>query len=207
LPNVTDANLIAKLDAVLPQTQCRQCGYSGCTPYAKAMAAGEAGANQCPPGGEEGARELAALLGVAYRPPDPQFGACKMPAVAFIDEARCIGCTLCIKACPVDAIVGAAKFMHTVIKNACTGCELCLPPCPVDCITMLTATPASRNERRAAARLSKTRYEMREARLARLRADAEQRTRQRATAAKKRRAVARAIARAQERIAKKTAAR
>ena len=204
---MTDANLIAKLDAVLPQTQCRQCGYSGCAPYAQAMAAGEAAPNQCPPGGEEGARELASLLGVASRPLDPRFGKCKMPAVALIDEARCIGCTLCIKACPVDAIVGAAKFMHTVIKTACTGCELCLPPCPVDCIAMIPVAPATRDDRRAAAQISKARYEAREARLARQRADAGQRAGQRTATVKKHRAVARAIARAQERIAKKTAAR
>ena len=117
--------LVEKIDAILPQTQCGQCNYPGCKPYAEAIAKGEAEINQCPPGGEEGIRKLADLLGVE----NPK-------SVAFIDEQTCIGCTLCIQACPVDAIVGAAKHMHTIIADQCTGCELCLPPCPVDCITM-----------------------------------------------------------------------
>ncbi|NBR27062.1 MAG: RnfABCDGE type electron transport complex subunit B [Betaproteobacteria bacterium] len=204
---VSDADLIAKLDAVLPQTQCRQCGYAGCAPYARAMACGEAGANQCPPGGNDGARDLAGLLGHAYRPVDPRFGTIKPQAVALIDESRCIGCTLCIQACPVDAIVGAAKFMHTVIRNACTGCELCLPPCPVDCISLVPATPVTADERRAAARHARQRYDAREIRLARLRAVAEEKAALRAATAKKRGAVARAVERARERIAKKNAAR
>ena len=128
--------LIDKIDAVLPQTQCGQCGYPGCKPYATAIAAGEAEINKCPPGGEEGIHKLAELLGREFIP----FGegaAPKAKSVAFIDENTCIGCTLCIQACPVDAIVGAAKQMHTIIKQECTGCELCLAPCPVDCISML----------------------------------------------------------------------
>jgi electron transport complex protein RnfB len=128
--------LIDKIDAVLPQTQCGQCGYPGCKPYATAIAAGEAEINKCPPGGEEGIHKLAELLGREFIP----FGegaAPKAKSVAFIDENTCIGCTLCIQACPVDAIVGAAKQMHTIIKKECTGCELCLAPCPVDCISML----------------------------------------------------------------------
>lgn len=127
--------LVEKIDAVLPQTQCGQCGYPGCKPYAEAIAKGEADINLCPPGGDEGIHKLADLLGVEYKP----FGGDAMPkakAVAFIDEQTCIGCTLCIQACPVDAIVGAAKQMHTVIASECTGCELCLAPCPVDCISM-----------------------------------------------------------------------
>lgn len=204
---MSDADLIAKLDAVLPQTQCRQCGYAGCAPYARAMACGEAGANQCPPGGNDGARALAGLLGHAYRPVDPRFGIIKPQAVALIDESRCIGCTLCIQACPVDAIVGAAKFMHTVIRNACTGCELCLPPCPVDCISLVPSTPVTAGERRAAARHARQRYDAREIRLARLRAVAEEKAALRAATAKKRGAVARAVERARERIAKKNAAR
>lgn len=129
--------LVEKIDAVLPQTQCGQCGYPGCMPYAEAIAKGEVGINKCPPGGEEGIQKLADLLGVEFQP----FGegaAPKGKAVAFIDEQTCIGCTLCIQACPVDAIAGAAKQMHTIIAAECTGCELCLPPCPVDCITMET---------------------------------------------------------------------
>ncbi len=127
--------LAEKIDSILPQTQCGQCGYPGCKPYADAIASGEADINLCPPGGEEGIQKLADLLGVEVKP----FGAGAEPkpkAVAFIDENNCIGCTLCIQACPVDAIVGAAKQMHTIIASECTGCELCLPPCPVDCISM-----------------------------------------------------------------------
>jgi electron transport complex protein RnfB len=127
--------LVEKIDAVLPQTQCGQCGYPGCKPYAEAIAKGEADINLCPPGGEEGIHKLAELLGVEFKP----FGEGKGPrarAVAFIDENTCIGCTLCLQACPVDAIAGAAKQMHTIIAAECTGCELCVEPCPVDCISM-----------------------------------------------------------------------
>ncbi|KAF0205129.1 MAG: electron transport complex protein [Gallionellaceae bacterium] len=128
--------LVEKIDAVLPQTQCGQCGFPGCKPYAEALAKGEADINKCPPGGEEGIHKLADLLGKEFIP----FGEGAPPkakSVAFIDESTCIGCTLCIQACPVDAIVGAAKQMHTIIASECTGCELCLAPCPVDCISML----------------------------------------------------------------------
>lgn len=127
--------LVEKIDAILPQTQCGQCGFPGCKPYAEAIAGGEAEINRCPPGGEEGIAKLADLLGVEAKP----FGAETQPkpkAVAVIDENTCIGCTLCIQACPVDAIVGAAKQLHGIIATECTGCELCLPPCPVDCINM-----------------------------------------------------------------------
>lgn len=127
--------LVEKIDAVLPQTQCGQCGYPGCKPYAEAILKGEADINLCPPGGEDGIRKLADLLGVEFKPFGEGAGP-KAKAVAFIDEQTCIGCTLCIQACPVDAIVGAAKQMHTIIAVECTGCELCLPPCPVDCISM-----------------------------------------------------------------------
>ena len=129
--------LVDKIDAVLPQTQCGQCGYPGCKPYAQAIASGEAEINQCPPGGEEGIRKLADLLGREFKPLAAEYGEEKPKAVAWIDENTCIGCTLCIQACPVDAIVGAAKQMHTIVAELCTGCELCLPPCPVDCITMV----------------------------------------------------------------------
>jgi electron transport complex protein RnfB len=125
-----------RIDALLPQTQCTKCGYAGCRPYAEAIAAGEADIDQCPPGGDEGVARLAALLHRAPKPLNPAFGACRPPQVAVIDEALCIGCVKCIHACPVDAIVGASKRMHTVIAAWCTGCELCLPPCPVDCITL-----------------------------------------------------------------------
>lgn len=129
--------VVEQIDALLPQTQCAQCGYPGCRPYAEAIAAGTADINQCPPGGEPTIRELATLLAREPKPLDPERGEESVPTVALIDEARCIGCTLCIQACPVDAIVGAAKQMHTVIAAECTGCDLCLPPCPVDCIEMI----------------------------------------------------------------------
>jgi len=131
-------SLGARIDRLLPQTQCAQCGYPGCRPYADAIANNEADINQCPPGGESGVAALAALLGRPVIALDPDFGNVKPPLLAVIRENECIGCTLCIKACPVDAIVGAAKFMHTVIAEQCTGCELCLPPCPVDCIDLIT---------------------------------------------------------------------
>jgi len=131
-----------QIDAILPQTQCGQCNFPGCRPYAEAIAAGEAPINQCPPGGEAGIRALADLLGVEPLPLNPEFGQEKPRTVAVIDETVCIGCTLCIQACPVDAILGAPKVMHTVIETECTGCDLCLPPCPVDCITMVARRPA-----------------------------------------------------------------
>lgn len=129
--------LIERIDAILPQTQCRQCGFSGCRPYAAAIAEGAANINQCPPGDAAGIQKLADLLGVSPAPLNTTHGVPKPMAVALIDEQVCIGCTLCIEACPVDAIVGAAKQMHTVIAANCTGCELCLAPCPVDCISMI----------------------------------------------------------------------
>lgn len=129
-----------QINAILPQTQCGQCNYPGCKPYAEAIANGEAAINQCPPGGQDGVKALAELLNVEELPLNAEHGEEKPVAeVAVIVEADCIGCTLCIQACPVDAILGAAKHMHTVIADECTGCELCIPPCPVDCIIMLEA--------------------------------------------------------------------
>ncbi len=129
--------LVEKIDAILPQTQCGQCGFPGCRPYAEAIAKNEADINQCPPGGEAGIHALADLLGVDPKPLNPDNGPVKEEkSLAIIDENICIGCTLCIQACPVDAILGAAKQMHTVIASECTGCELCVAPCPVDCISM-----------------------------------------------------------------------
>ncbi len=130
---VEEDPLVEEIDQRLPQTQCGQCGYPGCRPYAEAIARGEAEINLCVPGGQETVEALADLLGVE---PPPMEGEEPVPAVAVIDEEKCIGCTLCIQACPVDAIVGAAKQMHTVIADECTGCELCVEPCPVDCIHM-----------------------------------------------------------------------
>ncbi len=129
--------LIEKIDAILPQTQCGQCGFPGCRPYAIAISEGHADINQCPPGNGEGIQKLADLLGVKPKPLNTAHGLPKPKSIAFIDEQICIGCTFCIQACPVDAIVGAAKKMHTVISTECTGCELCIAPCPVDCISML----------------------------------------------------------------------
>jgi electron transport complex protein RnfB len=130
----------ADLLAVLPQTQCTRCGYPDCAAYAQAITVGEADINQCPPGGAEGVARLASLTGRTATPLNPDNGSEGPRTVAFIDEAWCIGCTLCIKACPVDAIVGANKLMHTVIEPYCTGCELCLPVCPVDCIELENVT-------------------------------------------------------------------
>ncbi len=134
------ASLADRLEALLPQTQCTKCGFDGCRPYAEAMAAGEAASNRCPPGGAEGIIRLSALLGVAPQALDPARGVEQPRAVARIDESLCIGCTLCIQACPVDAIVGAPKQMHTVLADWCTGCDLCVAPCPVDCIAMIPIT-------------------------------------------------------------------
>jgi electron transport complex protein RnfB len=140
MPTATEA-LVDRLDRLLPQTQCGQCGFDGCRPYAQAMAAGEAGVERCPPGGDAGAHALARVLGVASRPYDRGRGEHKPPQVALVVEADCIGCTKCIQACPVDAIIGAPKLMHVVVEDLCTGCELCVPACPVDCIVLLpTAT-------------------------------------------------------------------
>ncbi len=132
--------LVDEIEAVLPQTQCAQCSFPGCRPYAEALAKGEAEINQCPPGGEAGVRALAELLGKDVIPLNVEHGETKAPLLALIVEADCIGCTKCIQACPVDAIMGAAKQMHTVIASECTGCELCIPPCPVDCIVLVPAT-------------------------------------------------------------------
>ncbi|MGY0398502.1 MAG: electron transport complex subunit RsxB [Ostreibacterium sp.] len=129
--------LAEKINAILPQTQCRQCHYLGCKPYAEAIANGEATINQCPPGGQAGIKKLAELLNLEEIPLNTEHGEEKfIPETAIIIEKDCIGCTLCIQACPVDAILGAARHMHTVISDACTGCELCIAPCPVDCIIM-----------------------------------------------------------------------
>jgi electron transport complex protein RnfB len=133
--------LADRIEDLLPQTQCTKCGYPACRPYAEAIAAGSASYNQCPPGGAEGIARIAELLGKPVIPINPVHGLERERPVAVIDESACIGCTLCIQACPVDAIVGAAKQMHTVIASLCTGCDLCVPPCPVDCIDMQAATP------------------------------------------------------------------
>ena len=158
-------DLVRRIDALLPQTQCTRCGYDGCRPYARAIADREADIDQCPPGGDAGVAKLAILLGRKAKPLGAAFAPAMPPRVAVIDEAACIGCTKCIQACPVDAIVGAAQRMHTVIASWCTGCELCIPPCPVDCIAMDAAAAYPDGD------LSRERHDSRDERLARLEAE------------------------------------
>ena len=156
-----------RIDALLPQTQCTRCGYDGCKPYAAAVASGAADINQCPPGGAATIFALARLLGLPPKPLNPENGLeTEIAAVAVIDESRCIGCFKCVLACPVDAIVGAAKQMHTVIAGECSGCELCIPPCPVDCIVMVPR-PAELPAPAAMAGPWRQRHAARKARLSR----------------------------------------
>jgi electron transport complex protein RnfB len=161
-----NAALTERVDALLPQTQCTQCGFGGCGPYAEAIASGRADINRCPPGGEAVIRKLAALLRRPIRPLDPACGVEQPRRAAFIDEAQCIGCTLCIQACPVDAILGAPRQMHTVLTDLCSGCDLCVAPCPVDCIAMLPATGADTVWDAGRARAARARFEARKLRLA-----------------------------------------
>jgi len=153
-----------RVDALLPQTQCGRCGYHGCRPYAEAIAAGTADINRCPPGGPQTIVALAALTGRPIQPLDAACGTQGPPTVARIDETACIGCTLCIAACPVDAIIGAAKRMHAVLPSLCTGCELCVPPCPVDCIAI---EPTHREWTNRDAMAARERFVQRNVRLAR----------------------------------------
>lgn len=157
------AELVRRIDVLLPQTQCTRCGYPACLDYAQAIASGDADIDQCPPGGARGIATLAALLGRAPKPLNPANGVEKPAEIAIIDEAACIGCTKCTQVCPVDAIVGAAKLMHTVIADECDGCELCIPACPVDCITMLK--PAAEAQPMDRAAQYRRRYEARLRRL------------------------------------------
>lgn len=164
---VTLSRLIDQIDAYLPQTQCTQCGYHGCRPYAEAIAHNQADINQCPPGAEATITALAHLLNRPILPLNPAHGQPQRHKwLAVIDEAACIGCTLCIQACPLDAIVGAARLMHTVIAEDCTGCGLCLPPCPVDCIRMTTVAGRSQAMSAADAQRARQRVQRRQARLA-----------------------------------------
>ncbi len=176
-------SVIDKIDEILPQTQCRRCHFSGCRPYAEAIAAGTADINQCPPGGTVGIRRLADLLGVEPKPLNPLHGQEGRARVAVIIEQDCIGCAKCIQACPVDAIVGAQKLLHTVIAMECTGCELCIPPCPVDCIVLNEVTdgdPRQENmaseDRKGVARRARARYEARNLRLTRQKLEADARS-------------------------------
>jgi Na+-translocating ferredoxin:NAD+ oxidoreductase subunit B len=176
---VTDIKILAdRIEDLLPQTQCTKCGYPACRPYAEAVANGEANYNQCPPGGAEGIARLAALLGKPVIPLNSANGVERPRPLAVIDEQVCIGCTLCMQACPVDAIVGAPKQMHTVIAELCTGCDLCVPPCPVDCISMPPVTGEATGWdawSQSQADAARARHDRREARLAREREAAEAR--------------------------------
>ena len=187
--------LAQRIDWILPQTQCRECGYSGCMPYAEALAEGSADSNLCAPGGHAVAVDIAGLLGRTVLEP----AKIQQPALAWIDETACIGCTACIRACPVDAIFGATKQMHTVIAEECTGCGLCIPPCPVDCIHMQPVTneflPQAHylsdnrsNERFAAAGHARVRYRRRTHRLAQAEAAKQAQFKARAAAAAERKA-------------------
>jgi len=166
---MTDSVLVDTLDGLLPQTQCTRCGYAGCRPYAEAIASGTANINQCPPGGTETLLALAEATGREPLPLNGDNGPEAAPSVAFIDEARCIGCAKCLPPCPVDAIVGAPRLMHTVVAELCTGCELCVAPCPVDCIVMmpLLASPAHGALALPSAAANRARFEAHEARTAR----------------------------------------
>ena len=216
--NESARSLSDRIDALLPQTQCRRCGYRDCRSYAQAIAAGAADINRCSPGGPETIAKLAALTGSTARPLDPSVGEFASGTVAFIDEALCIGCTKCIQACPVDAIVGAPKQMHTVIEALCTGCELCVAPCPVDCIHMQPArgttegitVPAAGQAR---ADFFRSRYASRHTRLARDRSERQERLQREAlaagspdeTLAQRKREIAAAVARVQARRAQRQA--
>ena len=202
----TDVLALAEsIDAVLPQTQCRQCGFPGCRPYAEAVARGRVDINRCPPGGEHAIREMARLTGGSMKPLDPACGVSAPPAVAEIDEATCIGCTLCIQACPVDAIVGAPKLMHTVIAVECTGCGLCIPPCPVDCISMVeTGKSASPDERSRRALHHRERYAARMARLEREHAERNVISRENPAEHRKQATIERVMQRARQRLQRRS---
>ena len=188
-----NTELIEAIDALLPQTQCTKCGYQGCRPYAEAIARGDADINQCPPGGAPGILKLAHLLGREQKALNPANGVEKPRTAALIDESRCVGCMLCIHACPVDAIVGSPKQMHTVLTEFCTGCDLCVPPCPVDCIEMVElGALAERGNRHATAlawqsvesmaAIARSRYQFHQLRLEREKSEREQRLAKKADA-------------------------
>ena len=186
-------DMTEKLNSILPQTQCGKCDFSGCKPYANAIVEGKADINQCPPGGKTGILKIANLLKVEYKPLNESHGISKPREIAIIEEDKCIGCTLCILACPVDAILGASKSMHTVISEECTGCELCIEPCPVDCIKMETPdSEDSESIKDKRSSIARSRYEFKQQRILREKNDAKA---NRTTNAEKKQAIADAIAR------------
>lgn len=205
--------LVDLVHSALPQTQCTQCGFTGCRPYAEALVQGKAEINQCPPGGAAGIQKLAQLLQRPVMPLNPAYGQERSRAVAYIVDDLCIGCTLCIQACPVDAIAGAAKYLHTVIADDCTGCELCLAPCPVDCIEMRSTMPDGTEVKAWTtdhAQDARRRHEARQKRLVREREDHRVRLHNKALAKladetdqRKRAIILAAIERAQQRVAQK----
>ena len=186
-------DMTEKINSNLPQTQCGKCDYSGCKPYASAIVEGKADINQCPPGGKSGILKIAHLLKVEYKPLNENHGVSKPREIAIIEEDKCIGCTLCILACPVDAILGASKSMHTVISEECTGCELCIEPCPVDCIQMEAPdSDDSESIKDKRPSIARSRYEFKQQRILREKNDAKA---NRVTNAEKKQAIADAMAR------------
>ena len=189
-------DIAEKINDILPQTQCGKCDFSGCKPYAKAISEGKADINQCPPGGKNGIVKIAKLLQVEYKPLNKKYGVIKPKSTAIIKEDDCIGCTLCILACPVDAILGAAKQMHTVIQDECTGCELCVEPCPVDCIKMEPLKIKENEiEKKRKSDIARGRFEFRNYRMERAKIEAKANRRLRVSSKAKRQAIANAMAR------------
>ena len=186
-------DMTEKINSILPQTQCGKCDFSGCKPYANAIVEGKADINQCPPGGKTGILKIAHLLKVEYKPLNESHGVSKPREIAIIEEDKCIGCTLCILACPVDAILGASKSMHTVISEECTGCELCIEPCPVDCIQMEAPdSDDSESIKDKRPSIARSRYEFKQQRILIEKNDAKA---NRVTNAEKKQAIADAMAR------------
>ena len=193
---MSDTTFVTRIDAVLPQTQCTRCGFDGCLPYAQAIAAGGADINRCPPGGDATVVALSQLTARAVKPVDREYGAPGPLLVATIDEAACIGCTLCIEACPVDAIVGAQKRMHAILPSLCSGCELCVAPCPVDCIVM---APAGREWTTSDAQAARARHRVRNQRIVRNERIADRKAKPVSDMPKREAAIAAALARARAR--------